>query len=91
MSEVVIRWLTLVGTTGGTFAMVWAFGRRLFKFLSPLSELPQIKDRIETMVEQNATQHTENQNRMAVFEEQVKASNKWHDDHITRDHNGRRR
>lgn len=67
-----VRWLTVVSLSAGTFGLVWAFGRRLFKFLSPLAVLPDMlveqrsmKTEIREMKDQSQKQHAENKHDLA--------------------------
>jgi hypothetical protein len=87
MSEVMIRWLTLVGIGGTTLTSLWFFGRKLFGYLAQLEELPEIKKSLTELKDQNNRQHVDNQRRFTALETQTLDSNKWHDDHLAREHN----
>jgi hypothetical protein len=89
MSDVTLRYLSIIIALITLLGFTWAGFRRLFRYLAQLDELPGIKKSIEDSVRQAAEQHLQNVTRMTALETRVSASQEWHSDHLIREHGQR--
>src|SRR5262245_11662862 len=89
MTDVTLRYISILIGMFTLLGFMWAGFRRLFKYLSQLDELPAIKKAIDDSVKQSAEQHLQNVSRFTSLETKVNASQEWHSDHLAREHGQR--
>lgn len=89
MTDVTLRYISILIGLVTLFGFMWAGFRRLFRYLSQLDELPAIKRSIDESARQSASQHLQNVTRMTALETRVSASQEWHSEHLVREHGQR--
>lgn len=81
-----LRYISIIGGILAILAVLWAGSRKLFGHLRQLEELPQIKQAIEQLDENQNSRHLENVQKFVALERDLAASTQWHDDHLRREH-----